>query len=111
MNLGHNHAVDWWSFGVLLFEMLAGYHPFYDNNTYEVYRKITVGRYEFPHCIPFNARKLISQLLQPEPLRRLGCGPNGGDDIKNHIWFKGVEWDVVIKKDVPPPWVPEVEGD
>ena len=63
MNLGHSHGVDWWSLGILLFEMLAGYPPFYDNNTYEVYRKITVGKYEFPHCIPFNARKLISYLL------------------------------------------------
>jgi protein kinase X len=63
MNLGHSHGVDWWSLGVLLFEMLAGYPPFYDNNTYEVYRKITVGYYEFPQCIPFNARKLISHLL------------------------------------------------
>lgn len=63
MNQGHNYGVDWWSLGVLLFEMLAGYPPFYDNNTYEIYRKITVGYYEFPHCIPFNARKLISHLL------------------------------------------------
>lgn len=48
MNQGHNQGVDWWSLGVLMFEMLAGYPPFYDNNTYEVYRKITVGQYQFP---------------------------------------------------------------
>jgi serine/threonine protein kinase len=45
MNRGHNHGVDWWSLGVLLFEILAGYPPFYDNNVYEIYRKITLGFY------------------------------------------------------------------
>ena len=43
MNLGHNQGVDWWSLGVLLYEMIAGFPPFFDVNTYEVYRKITVG--------------------------------------------------------------------
>lgn len=59
MNMGHNHGVDWWSLGVLLFEMLAGYPPFYDTNTQETYRKITIGLYEFPPSISLNARTLI----------------------------------------------------
>lgn len=59
MCMGHNHGVDWWSLGVLLFEMLAGYPPFYDTNTQETYRKITMGRYEFPQTISLPARSLI----------------------------------------------------
>ena len=62
-NSGHNQGVDWWSLGVLMYEMLAGYPPFYDSNINEVYRKIRLGQYEFPQCIHFNARKLISQFL------------------------------------------------
>jgi protein kinase A len=73
MNMGHSHGVDWWSLGVLLFEMLAGYPPFYDTNIYETYRKITIGKYEFPQSVPMNARSLISMLLQIDPNRRLGC--------------------------------------
>ena len=45
LSSGHNHGVDWWALGVLLFEMLAGFPPFYDNNVYEIYRKITLGFY------------------------------------------------------------------
>ena len=48
MSIGHNHGVDWWSLGILIYEMLAGYPPFYDKNPYEVYRRITLGHYEFP---------------------------------------------------------------
>lgn len=73
MSCGHNKGVDWWALGVLLFEMLAGYPPFYDTNTYEIYRKITVGYYDFPQGISFNARKLIGSLLEPDLSNRLGC--------------------------------------
>lgn len=48
MSSGHNHGVDWWALGVLVFEMLAGYPPFYDTNTYEIYRKITIGYFDYP---------------------------------------------------------------
>ena len=77
MGCGHNHGVDWWALGILLFEMLAGYPPFYDTNTYEVYRKITIGYYEFPSQISVNARKLIAALLEPDLSKRLGCISGG----------------------------------
>lgn len=110
-NMGHNKGVDWWSLGVLIYEMLAGYPPFYDTNTFEVYRKITVGKYEFPQCMSFNERKLITQLLQPDVNQRLGCGPGGASDVKKHVWFRGVDWDLVLNKEIPPPWLPELTSD
>ena len=48
MSIGHNHGVDWWALGVLIYEMVAGYPPFFDENPFEVYRQITVGEFEFP---------------------------------------------------------------
>ena len=85
MSLDHNHGVDWWAFGILVFEMLAGYDyifklinnirypPFYDSNTYEIYKKITIGYYEFPSYFSLSARKLISSLIEPNISKRLGC--------------------------------------
>ena len=70
MSIGHNHSVDWWALGILLFEMLAGYPPFYDQNPYEVYRKITIGHVELPAQISMNGRKLINGLLEPAISKR-----------------------------------------
>lgn len=52
MSTGHNQGVDWWALGILIFEMLAGYPPFYDNNTYEIYKKISIGYFDFPKSVP-----------------------------------------------------------
>lgn len=82
MSTGHNHGVDWWALGILIFEMLAGYPPFYDQNPYEVYRRITMGSFEFPAQISMNARRLISNLLEQDLTKRLGCMVNGSNDVK-----------------------------
>jgi serine/threonine protein kinase len=95
MSAGHNMGVDWWALGILIFEMLAGYPPFYDSNPYEVYRKITIGHFEYPAQVSINARKLISGLIEHDLSKRFGCMKNGADDVKNHIWFKGVDWLIV----------------
>lgn len=110
MSTGHNHGVDWWALGILIFEMLAGYPPFYDHNPYEVYRRITVGYFEFPAQVSINARKLISAFLEMDISKRLGCMVNGANDIKQHVWFKGVDWSMVSKKKIQPPWVPELSS-
>ena len=53
---GHNHGVDWWALGVLMFEMLAGYPPFYDPNPLDIHRKIAIGYFEFAEVIQMPAR-------------------------------------------------------
>ena len=70
---GHNKSADWWAFGVLMFEMLAGYPPFYDDNPVGIYKKIIEGYYEIPVVIKPVARDLIQKFLKADIKTRLGC--------------------------------------
>lgn len=79
---GHNHGVDWWALGVLMFEMLAGYPPFYDPNPLDIHRKIAIGYFEFAEVIIMPARQLIAGLLNQDISQRLGCLNGGAEDIK-----------------------------
>jgi serine/threonine protein kinase len=110
---GHGRGVDWWALGILMFEMLAGYPPFYDDNPFGIYEKILDGVVIFPSHIDPIAQDLISRLLEPDLTRRLGTMRRGADDIKSHQWFAGVDWDVLYRKQIPAPIVPKLkhEGD
>ncbi|CDU24708.1 probable cAMP-dependent protein kinase catalytic subunit [Sporisorium scitamineum] len=103
---GHGSAVDWWSLGILLFEMLAGYPPFYDPNPILIYEKILAGKLVFPEEIDPVSRDLISGLLNADRSRRLGNLRGGANDVKNHPWFHGVDWKVLQEGRIPPPIVP-----
>lgn len=107
---GHNKFVDWWALGVLIFEMLAGYPPFYDDNPLGIYQKILDGYYEFPPYIESKARDLIKSFLTADKSIRLGCNKRGSEDVKAHKWFKGVDWDMVYTREIPPPWIPKVRN-
>lgn len=98
MGQGHNHGVDWWALGVLTYEMLSGYPPFYDANPYDIYRRIAVGYFEFPDAVSPTGRQLIDGLLQQDLTKRLGCLSGGAEDIKNNQWFAGVDWSIVLQK-------------
>ncbi|KAJ3353528.1 hypothetical protein GGF32_002974 [Allomyces javanicus] len=107
---GHGRAVDWWSLGILIFEMLCGYPPFYDDSPYGIYEKILAGRIQFPPFVDANARDLIRRLLSADRTKRLGNLKDGAADIKCHRWFKGVDWDAVVGKRVLPPIIPRMAG-
>jgi len=106
---GHGKAVDWWALGILIFEMLAGYPPFFDDNPFGIYEKILGGRIQFPSHFDPNAKDLIRKLLAADRTRRLGNLKGGAIDIKGHKWFKGVDWEQLFQKRVPAPIIPEVE--
>uniref|UniRef100_A0A0G4G069 Protein kinase domain-containing protein n=1 Tax=Chromera velia CCMP2878 TaxID=1169474 RepID=A0A0G4G069_9ALVE len=107
---GHGKSVDWWALGILIYEMLAGYPPFYDENPFGIYQKVLAGRIDFPKHIDVKPKDLIKRLLTHDLTKRYGCLKNGADDIKKHKWFKGVDWDVVYQRGMAPPFKPSVRS-
>ncbi|KAK8847445.1 hypothetical protein IAR55_005303 [Kwoniella newhampshirensis] len=104
---GYTKCVDWWTLGVLLFEMLTGLPPFYDENTNEMYRKILSDPLRFPDEVGTEARSLLTQLLNRDPSRRLGV--RGAQEIKDHPFFsKHIKFQKLWNKQIQPPFKPAV---
>lgn len=110
----YGKSVDIWALGVLTYELLVGAPPFSGKTANEVYKRILFSSLEIPPSLDPDSRDLISCLLDPSPENRLGCrGPTGITEVAKHRWFKGVDWDRVRRKQVPPPYQPQFtfEGD
>ncbi|WVO16577.1 hypothetical protein L204_104256 [Cryptococcus depauperatus] len=104
---GYTKCVDWWTLGVLLYEMLTGLPPFYDENTNEMYRKILTEPLRFPDSVRSEARSLLTTLLNRDPQHRLGV--NGAQEIKNHPFFaKHINFAKLWNKQIQPPFKPAV---
>lgn len=105
---GYTKTVDWWTLGVLLYEMLTGLPPFYDENTNEMYRKILQEPLTFPsqEIVPGAARDLLSRLLDRDPERRLGA--NGAAEIKAHHFFSNIDWRKLLQRKYEPSFRPNV---
>lgn len=108
---GHGKAVDWWTLGILIFEMLASYPPFYDEDPMMTYAKIARGKVSYPKHFSRRAVDLIKRLLHPRPINRLGVIKGGASLIKRHPWFDGFDWDALVKRQLPAPFLPEISGD
>jgi len=108
--LGHGYtkSVDWWTLGVLLYEMLTGLPPFYDENTNEMYRKILQDPLQFPgpEIVPAAAKDLLQRLLDRNPDRRLGA--NGAAEIKAHHFFANIDWRKLLQRKYEPSFKPNV---
>lgn len=109
-NLGHHKAVDWWALGILIYEMIAGFPPFYDEEPMGIYQKILSGRIEFSRVFNPRVKDLLKKLLQANVSKRYGARAAGVDDIKKHRWFTGVDWNSVRRREIPAPWAPEIKG-
>jgi protein kinase X len=93
---GHGQEVDWWALGILIYEMLVGYPPFFDEHPFRIYEKILEGKIEWPKVISSTAKDLIKKLLVRDVTRRLGSLKDGVEEVKHHKWFRGVDWDAVL---------------
>ena len=104
---GHNRAADWWSYGILLFEMLCGIPPFYCENTERMYDLITNAELRFPKRIQVsdNAKDLIKKLLIKQQDKRLGVN-KGFEEIKTHPFFQGFDFDALLAKKLEAPFIP-----
>ncbi|KXL46539.1 hypothetical protein M433DRAFT_3900 [Acidomyces richmondensis BFW] len=108
---GYNKSVDWWSLGILIFEMLAGFTPFWDSGSpLKIYENILKGRVKYPPYIHPDAQDLLSKLITADLTKRLGNLHGGSRDVMNHPWFAEVTWERLAKKDIDAPYVPPVRG-
>ncbi|OJD10521.1 AGC/PKA protein kinase [Emergomyces pasteurianus Ep9510] len=108
---GYNMSVDWWSLGILIFEMLCGFTPFWDSGSpMKIYENIVKCRVKYPPYMHPDAQDLLSQLITPDLTVRLGNLHGGSQDVKNHPWFAEVTWDRLARKDIDAPYIPPVKG-
>lgn len=107
---GHNKAADWWSVGILLYEMLTGKPPFIGWNRAKIQQKIVKDKMKLPAFLSSEAHSLLKGLLQKEPGKRLGTGPKGSEEIKSHKWFKPINWKKLEARKIQPGFRPEVAG-
>lgn len=107
---GHDKAADWWSIGILLFEMLTGKPPFIGGNREKVQQKIIKDKIKLPAFLSSDAHSLLKGLLQKDPSKRLGSGPKGSEEVKRHKWFKPINWKKLDAREIQPSFRPEVAG-
>eukprot|EP01095_Lingulamoeba_sp_RSL-Kostka_P006902 TRINITY_DN2189_c0_g2_i1.p1 TRINITY_DN2189_c0_g2~~TRINITY_DN2189_c0_g2_i1.p1 ORF type:complete len:680 (+),score=222.73 TRINITY_DN2189_c0_g2_i1:197-2041(+) len=107
----YGKEVDWWALGTFLYEMLEGLPPFYDEDIYEMNRKILTYPLSFdPNSFSPEAKSLLRGLLQRDPKLRLGSGKNDAEELKSHPFFKNIDWDKLLKKGYEPSFKPHLSN-
>jgi serine/threonine protein kinase len=107
----YTKAVDWWSFGILVYELLCGIPPFYDENSNKMYRMVVNDPVKYPKHMSLVARDLVGKLLQKDPAFRLGSGADDWKEIRVHGFFNGIDWDALLRKEIKPEWKPQLTGE
>jgi serine/threonine protein kinase len=107
----YTKAVDWWSFGILVYEMLCGIPPFYDDNSNKMYRMVMHDPVKYPDHLSLVARDLIGRLLEKDPAKRIGGGEEDYLEIKAHEFWSQLDWNALEKKEIEPEWKPMLKGE
>jgi len=105
---GYTKAVDYWSVGILIYDMLTGNPPFKSKNEGTLQQKILKEKLRLPNFLTAQAHGIIKGFLNRDESKRLGCGPSGMKEIKSHPFFKGINWVKLLNGEIDPPFRPEV---
>ncbi|KAI9812768.1 MAG: serine/threonine protein kinase, AGC [Pycnora praestabilis] len=105
---GHSTAVDWWAFGILVYEFLVGQPPFWDQNPMKIYEMIVGGKVRYPSGMSSEAKDLISGLCTVDRTKRLGNISGGVGRVKSHPFFKDINWEALYYRKIEGPIVPHV---
>mgnify|MGYP002620331989 CR=1 FL=1 len=108
---GYTKMVDFWSLGVLVFEMCCGWSPFYAEDTQQMYKNIAFGKVRFPRdTLSLEGRNFVKGLLNRNPKHRLGA-IDDAEELKRHAFFADMDWDALSKKLITPPFKPQLKSD
>lgn len=103
-------SADFWSLGVLCYEFLVGNSPFEADEDDELFDQICYSPLKWPAKLDPSAKDFLNRLLDRNPATRIGCGPTGKADIQQHAFFSGMDWDKLAKRQIPPPFKPNVRS-
>jgi len=110
LNKGHGKPVDWWTLGILIYEMICGQPPFCDEDPMGIYQKILAGKVYFPKYFDKNAKALVKKLLTADLSKRFGNLKDGSKDILEHKWFSTLIFEKLEALETPAPYKPQMKS-
>jgi serine/threonine protein kinase len=106
----YGRAVDWWAFGVLIYQMLLQQSPFRGEDEDEIYDAILADEPLYPIHMPRDSVAILQKLLTREPELRLGSGPTDAQEVMSQPFFRNINWDDVYHKRIQPPFLPTIQS-
>ncbi|XP_066196395.1 RAC-beta serine/threonine-protein kinase-like [Sylvia atricapilla] len=107
----YGRAVDWWGLGVVMYEMLCGRLPFYNQDHERLFELILLEEIRYPRSLGPESRALLAGLLKKDPKQRLGGGPGDAREVMEHRFFAGIDWQDVVQRKLVPPFRPQVTSE
>ncbi|PNI95133.1 AKT2 isoform 13, partial [Pan troglodytes] len=107
----YGRAVDWWGLGVVMYEMMCGRLPFYNQDHERLFELILMEEIRFPRTLSPEAKSLLAGLLKKDPKQRLGGGPSDAKEVMEHRFFLSINWQDVVQKKLLPPFKPQVTSE